>query len=163
MQIFLDVRLSWCMSGYQCFKGMQCIDLHSQRSRTACLLNMKALWSFNMSGTSTPWHSVIFQKMWIPIATTVCEEGEKWHRSYDSMITGRPCHRAGTSEPSYHRCLCSNAGSPCGFLLNKFILGQVFLWDSFVFIPPIIHTFHHQKLVQQATEPRNSSLTTTSK
>lgn len=32
-------------------------------------------------------------------------------------------------------------GSPHGFLLNKFIFGQVFLWNSVVFIPPIFHTF----------------------
>ena len=58
----------------------------------------------------TQWYSIIFQKMWIPIAKTVCTEGEKWHRFYDCMITGRPCHRTGTSEPSYHRGLFLNSG-----------------------------------------------------
>lgn len=32
-------------------------------------------------------------------------------------------------------------GSPHGFLLNKFILGQVFLWDPVGFISPILHAF----------------------
>jgi len=36
---------------------------------------------FSMSGTSNPWHSIIFEKMWIPIATTDYTEGEKWHTS----------------------------------------------------------------------------------
>ena len=100
-----------------------------KRFRTACLLKMKALWSFSVSGTSNPCHSIIFQKMWIPIATLVC------------MITERPCHRTGTSEPSYHRGRVQTQGNPRGFILNKFIMGQVFLWDSVVFIPPILLAF----------------------
>lgn len=133
-----------------------------QRSRTACLLKMKALWSFIMSGTSNPWHSIILQKMWIPIATTVCKEGEKWHTDLTILWLqgGHAIGQAHQSPLTTEVCVQTQGGRH-GFILNKFILGQVFLWDSVVFIPPML--FHHRKLVQQAPEPRNSSLTATSK
>lgn len=112
-----------------------------KRSRTACLLKMKALWSFSMSGTSNPWHSIIFQKMWIPIATRVCTESEKWHRYYYCMITGG--HAIGQAHQNLLTTEVSvqTQGSPCGFMLDKFILGQVFLWDPLGFISPILHAF----------------------
>jgi hypothetical protein len=103
-----------------------------KRSRTACLLKMKALWSFNMSGTSNPCHSIIFQKTWIPIAASVCmiiwlQGGHATGQAHQSLLTTEVC--------------VQTQGSPHGFILNKFIMGQVFLWDSVVFIPPILHAF----------------------
>jgi len=52
-------------------------------------------------------------------------------------------HAIGQAHQNLHTTeVCvQTQGSPHGFILNKFILGHVFLWDPVVFIPPMLRAF----------------------